>query len=107
MASLAVSTPTRSLEQRLAALERANVIRSHRARLKKDVRAGRKHATVAFSDPLCETMKVWDLLLCVPKVGRAKLTRAFWRIQMSTSKTIGGLSERQRTELMAEMALWV
>lgn len=96
--------PERSLQQRREALIRANVIRSYRAKLKRDVTAGR----VSFADLVLAvtvddrlaTMKVLDLLLAVPKVGRVKADMAFRRAEVSPSKTLGGLTFRQREELV-------
>jgi hypothetical protein len=41
------------------------------------------------------------MLLAVPKYGRVKTNRILNHCRISPSKTIGGLSERQRTELVA------
>jgi hypothetical protein len=40
------------------------------------------------------------MLLAVPKIGRVKVNRLLAVARISPSKTIGGLSERQRTELI-------
>jgi hypothetical protein len=47
------------------------------------------------------TAKVFDLLLAVPKCGRVKAGRLLTTCRISQSKTVGGLSERQRAELVA------
>ena len=47
------------------------------------------------------TAKVFDLLLAVPKYGRVKANRILTHCRISPSKTIGGLSERQRNELVS------
>lgn len=95
--------PLRTLEQRLAALEEANRIRSYRAELKRRLRGGNVGAAAALEDPDCDTMKVVDLLLALPTVGRVKANRALTRMRISPSKTIGGLSDRQRVELVAQL----
>ena len=41
------------------------------------------------------------MLLAVPKYGRVKANRILNQCRISPSKTIGGLSERQRTELVS------
>ena len=48
-----------------------------------------------------ETAKVFDMLLAVPKYGRVKVNKILVGCRISTSKTIGGLSERQRSELVS------
>lgn len=96
-------TPERSLTQRMDALKRANEIRSERARLKKDLKAGRRKIHSLLLDPpeYLMTAKVFDLLLAVPKYGRVKVNRILTHCRISPSKTIGGLSQRQRDELVS------
>jgi hypothetical protein len=48
-----------------------------------------------------ETAKVFDMLLAVPKYGRVKVNKVLQQCRISPSKTIGGLSQRQRTELVS------
>ena len=94
--------PERSLVQRMDALQRANEIRTKRARLKRDLKAGRRTIQDLLSAPpeYVETAKVFDMLLAVPKYGRVKVNKVLTHCRISPSKTIGGLSERQRTELV-------
>lgn len=101
----ALSAPERSLVQRMDALGRANEIRSRRAQLKRDVKAGRESVPVLLVSPpdYIETMKVFDLLLVIPKYGRVKVNKLLSRCRISPSKTIGGLSARQRQELVELM----
>jgi len=97
------AAPERSLDQRMEALKRANGIRSARARLKKDLKAGKASIHSLLLDPpeYVQTAKVFDMLLAVPKYGRVKANRVLNQCRISPSKTIGGLSERQRTELVS------
>ena len=44
------------------------------------------------------------MLLAVPKYGRVKVNKILQQCRISPSKTIGGLSERQRTELVSHAA---
>lgn len=100
------TTPQRSTDQRLAALRRANEIRGARSSLKAMMKIlGRNQACEVFArvvqDPAPEfhTMKVTELLLAVPKFGRRKLNPTMLRLGLSHSKTLSGLSPRQRGEL--------
>ena len=97
--------PERSYNQRMEALQRANDIRSRRAQLKRDLKAGRQPIEELLLAPpaYLETAKVFDLLLAVPKYGRVKVNKILTQCRISPSKTIGGLSQRQRTELVALM----
>lgn len=99
-------TPDRTDAQRMEALQRANRVRTIRSVLKRDLKAGRLdwrdvlvgdetghvHADVA-------SMKVLDLVLSIPKVGRVKARKALDVHRISPHKTLAGLSGRQRAEL--------
>lgn len=108
-AALAQGAPERSLAQRLDALDRANRVRTFRAELKREVKAGTVSAVPALAEPPAQlaTMKVIDLLLAVPKVGRVKAGRWLTRCRVAPSKTVGGLSERQRGELLGMLEPWL
>src|SRR5246500_5346241 len=95
--------PERSLNQRMDALARANQIRIKRAQLKRDLKAGRVSIHDLLLEPpeYVETAKVFDMLLAVPKYGRVKVNKVLVQCRISPSKTIGGLSQRQRTELVS------
>jgi hypothetical protein len=97
-----VKAPTRSLDQRMDALKRANDIRVRRAKLKKDLKDGRVKIEKILENPpeYVSTAKVFDMLLAVPKFGRVKAARFLNQCRISQSKTVGGLSDRQRAELI-------
>jgi len=94
--------PLRSLDQRMEALKRANDIRVKRAKLKKDLKDGRVRIDSVLRNPpeYVETAKVFDILMAVPKFGRVKAARFLNQARISQAKTVGGLSERQRAELV-------
>lgn len=100
-----VDTPDRTLAQRLVALDRVNTVRTYRARLKRDVQAGQVDVARLFTDPpeLVCSMKVEVLLRAVPTLGRVKVARVLSRCGVSPSKSLGGLSDRQRASLTAEL----
>ena len=93
------------MHQRKEALKKANEIRSRRAKLKRDIKAGQKQIHSLLLDPpdYLHSAKVADLLVQVPKYGRVKVNRALQHCRVSPSKTIGGLSQRQRVELVEYM----
>ena len=97
------AAPERSLLQRMEALQRANEIRTKRAQLKRDLKAGRSsiHQLLLKPPDFVETAKVVDMLLAVPKYGRVKVDKILRTCKISPSKTVGGLSERQRNELVS------
>ena len=101
--STSTSVPARSHDQRMRALEAANEIRTRRAQLKRDLKAGKVAIEGLLLDPpeYLETAKVFDMMLAVPKYGRVKVNRILNQCRVSPSKTIGGLSVRQRSQLVA------
>lgn len=100
-----VVAPSRSHDQRIRALRRANEIRVARAQLKRDLRAHRQTVVALILNPpeYIETMKAIDLLMAAPKIGRQKASRILNRCRISQSKTVGRLSTRQRNELSDEV----
>jgi hypothetical protein len=99
------SVPERTTDQRMKALRKANDIRSQRAKLKRDLKAGKRKIETLLLDPpeYVLSAKTFDMLLAVPKLGRVKANRILSQCRISPSKTIGGLSERQRGELVAHL----
>jgi hypothetical protein len=100
------AAPERSRAQRLDALAAANRIRSYRRQVKEDVRVGGLTAGDVLRqpiDPRLKTMNLRDLLLCVRGLGVVKVDRLLHRHRASPRKTIGGLSDRRRAELIADL----
>jgi hypothetical protein len=84
-----LGVPERTIQQRMDALANANVIRVRRARLKRDLKARRASVCDVLADPPAwvETMKVFDLLLAVPKIGRTKANKTLQGCVISPSKS--------------------
>jgi hypothetical protein len=97
--------PARSGEQRRCALQQANEIRSARATLKKQLAAGTIELAPIFADPpsWLQTARVRDLLRAVPKIGPVKASRILAHCRIAHSKTLGGLTDRQRGELISTL----
>jgi len=87
----------------MKALRRANEIRTARAQLKRDLKAGKVKVEQLLIDPpeYVLSAKAFDMIIAVPKYGRVKANKILSQCRISPSKTIGGLSERQRGELVA------
>ncbi len=100
-------TPERSLDQRMDALRRANQIRSLRAQVKKDLKSGAVSVCSVIEAPpeYVFTAKVFDIIVAAPKFGKVKATRLLNQCRISQGKTLGGLSERQRGELVELLRL--
>ena len=65
--------------------------------------AGCRSARLRDPPPYLESAKVLDMLLALPKYGSVKATKLLHSCRVSPSKTFGGLSERQRTELAGRL----
>jgi len=81
-------------------------VRQQRAQLKRDLTGGRCAIAELLADPpaFVATAKVADLLLALPKYGPVKVNKLLARCRIAPSKTIGGLSQRQRDELAELLA---
>jgi hypothetical protein len=106
VSTMMTPAPTRSRVQRLDALARANRVRSARKQLKQALRSTpRPEATVRTArlvrqpPTVTETMKVADLLMACPGMGQVATGSLLRRLHISPSKTLGGLSPRQRDQL--------
>jgi hypothetical protein len=102
MTSRASSVPGRSLQQRRQALERANAVRAARAKLKRDLAAGRADLAPLVLNPpeFVTSAKVVDLLVSLPKIGPVRAHRILSQARIAPTKTLGGLTGRQRGELL-------
>ncbi len=85
--------------QHLRALARANEVRLARATLKQRVHDGEiPAAEVIRSTPWeAETMPVFELLKCQHRWGLTRCRRLLQDVPMSETKTIGSMTDRQRT----------
>ena len=95
--------PARSGEQRRRALEQANQTRSARATLKKELATGTIELAPILADPPAwlRTARLRDILLAVPKIGSVKADGLLAHCRIAHSKTVGGLTDRQRGELIS------
>lgn len=103
MADVTTAVPARTELQRLVALKGANEIRTYRKDLKREMRSGRgRTAADVLLRPRWQenSWKVFDLLLAMPAVGQVKANKVLTKARISPAKTVGGLSDRQRHELV-------
>lgn len=111
-----ISAPERSLVQRMQALDRANEVRTARASTKRTMKTDTEWVTlidlIRYNDevrpPAGEledfaTMKVYDLLRAAHHIGTVKAKNVLGRTAISPSKTLGGLTRRQRDALLLEL----
>lgn len=86
------------------ALKRANDVRTKRAQVKREMKRGRLSPLEAMGRPELDTMRSVDFLMAIPKVGRVKANRTLAQLRISPSRSVGGLSSRQRMALMERLA---
>lgn len=103
---MSVAVFDRTESSRAAALVLANQVRFARARMKQQLRAGALDAAVLVRTPpdYLASMKTHKFLIALPGWGPSKARKVMGRTRISDAKTIGGLSDRQRDELVAAVA---
>lgn len=97
--------PQRTKQQRKAALKEANRIRTERAKLKVRMKERKEDYLDLLLEPpqYLDSMKVTDFILAIPKYGKVKTKKVLQLSKISPTKTVGGMSARQRTELVWRM----
>jgi hypothetical protein len=99
----ATGTIAAASPQHMQALAMANRVRLARASLKR--RVGSNEMTAAEVIVTCpweaETMPIMDLLMSQRRWGRTRCRKFLTSIQMSETKRIGSLTDRQRRTLAA------
>ncbi len=101
---MSTMTPDRALTQRRDALERANHVRLNRAAMKRDLAAGRVSITDVLADPPDYTLSlpIGELLASQRGWGAFRVQRFLKAVEMTATKRLGSLTERQR-DLLADM----
>jgi hypothetical protein len=89
----------------MEALGNANQIRTNRAQMKRDLKAGRTQVHDLLLEPpeWMESMKVFDLIMACPKYGRVKVGKILRICRISSTKPIGELSVRQRIDVVSRL----
>lgn len=105
---MARTVPPRTDEQRKRALAKANATRSARAELKRRLAGDRR--LIELRDLLADepeevlaTMHVGELLLSAAAIGPTKAKAILARAQVSSSRTLAGLTDRARAALVTAL----
>lgn len=114
-----MTPPARTVRQRQEALEVANAVRIARARAKDAIHAdpswhALELAILGHGDRLdlkgheapagyLDSFRAVEALLVAPGLGPVRVHAMLSAVRASTSKTIAGLSDRQRGELVLEL----
>jgi hypothetical protein len=96
------SVPKKTAEQRSEALARANEVRSARKHLKERLKQGEADlaALVADYPSFLAAARISDLVQALPGYGPGKVGKLLSACRISPSKTVAGLTARQRRELI-------
>jgi hypothetical protein len=91
--------------QRLRALERANEVRLARAELKRRIAEGEASVVEVLRDPphAASTWEIGELLTSQRRWGSTRCRKFLNRHQISETKQIGALTERQRRILADQL----
>jgi hypothetical protein len=102
MTQTAMMTPG---PQRLRALERANAVRLARAELKRRIAGGELSAAevILACPPESCSWSLGDLLMSQRRWGSTKCRKFLGRNQITETKPVGALTERQRQLLAAQL----
>ena len=105
MGATTIAAPSDRRQQQLEALARGNGVRSRRAQLKRDLKAGRRSIEEVLGNPpgWLSGATILDLLIATPKRRRIKANKVLLRCRISPSRTIGALTERQRRVIVSEL----
>lgn len=101
-----MALPKLTEQQRAAALEKAAAARRARADVKDRLKRGAISLTQVFkdadSDDILGKMRVSELLQALPRVSRARAQQVMIELEISPTRRIRGLGDRQR-ERVVEM----
>ena len=99
--------PTLNEEQRRDALAKAAEARRKRAELKGELKAGKrslKDILETSGDNTVGKMKVTTVLESLPGVGKVKARKLMEQLDISATRRVRGLGNKQRSALLAEFS---
>lgn len=101
-----MALPNLSPEDRAKALAKAAEARQKRAEYRAQIKSG----ALSFADvmkksddPIIARMKVSTLLESLPGFGKAKAAKLMEELEISESRRVRGLGDRQRAQLMERL----
>jgi hypothetical protein len=101
-----MALPELSAEARKEALKKASEARSARAQLRLKVKSGELSFVDVLAkagDPVVDKIKVLTLIESLPGYGKAKASKLMAELDISESRRVKGLGEKQRQALLARL----
>ena len=102
-----MAIPQLTPEQRKKALEKAQIARTQRAKVKAELKSGKttikKVLADCAKDDVIGRMKVLDLISALPGFGKAKAAKVMKECKIADSRRIKGLGDVQRENLLAKL----
>ncbi len=102
-----MSIPKLSASERSAALKKAQQMRSKRAALRREIKAGRLTLAEALEradDEIIGKMRVKYLLESLPQVGKITAAKIMDEVAIDEVRRVQGLGSRQKAELLQRLA---
>ena len=101
-----MAIPQLSADDRKAALEKAKEARIKRAKIREDLKSGKKSLKKVLAmkdDPVVGRMKVSTLIETLPGYGKAKSEKIMLELKIAPSRRLKGLGERQEAALLERL----
>ena len=102
-----MALPSLTPEQKREALKKAQQVRSKRAKVREDLKAGKMTIEKIFKDVENEVigkMRVSYLLESLPRIGRVRAKQIMEEIGIDSSRRVRGLGVRQTEALLKKLA---
>jgi hypothetical protein len=102
-----MALPNLTPEQRKEALEKAAKTRADRAKLRAQIKDGSVSISKVLNtkdDPVIDKLKVKDFISSLPGYGKAKTMKILEELEISDTRRIKGLGDRQREALLAKLS---
>ena len=93
-------------EQRASALKKAAEARQKRAKLRVELKEGKKNlkqVLASAADPIVARMKVSTLLQSLPGIGKARAMKIMGDLKISETRRVQGLGSNQKERLLEEV----
>ena len=101
-----MNVPKLTTEERLEALEKAKKARLERAEIKEKIKTGELSLEEVMDmkyDPVIGRMRISALIETMPGVGKLKVERIMKECNISESRRIRGLGDKQRKALLERL----